>query len=101
MSEVDEQAYIHVAGRQIVDELPFVFWAQIYNGFQFDDDFVFDNHVWYVVANHLVFIIYVDWFLALALHPLSCQFFIERITIDCLEKSESQMAVHFLSRAND
>ena len=55
--EVYQQAYFYAGGFQVVNELGAVGRMEVFDGFQFEDDFVFNEDIGSVFSNQLVIIV--------------------------------------------
>ena len=54
LTKIDEQADFNAGRFEIVDQLGAVGIVEVFDGFQFEDDFVFNDDVGQVVADQLV-----------------------------------------------
>ena len=76
MSEIEKQSDFFMACNQVVYKLPFMFGTQICNSFQFNNHFVFNYHIWDIMPNNFILIIYIY------LH-YACYFFVVKHKNPC------------------
>jgi len=64
-AEVKQEADFNAGSFEIIDELGAMGIVKVFDGFQFEDDFVFHNDVGHIVADQLVVVIDLDPFFLL------------------------------------
>ena len=62
LAEIYQEAYFDAGGFEIIYELGAMGIMEVFDGFQFEDDFVFHDDVGQVVADQLVVVIDLDLF---------------------------------------
>ena len=95
-SEVYQQAYFYAGGFQVVNELGAVGRMEVFDGFQFEDDFVFNKDIGSVFSNQLVIIEYFDSFFLFGVEAGFCQFDQEGVLVDGFKEAESEGVVDFV-----
>ncbi len=71
MAEIDKQSQFFHTCSQVINQLPLMLGSQVNNRFKFNNNFIFNYHVWHIMPYNLSFIIDIYRFLALALQPTS------------------------------
>ena len=95
-SEVYQQAYFYAGGFQIVDELGAVGRVEVFDGFQFEDNFVFNEDIGSVLTDQLVIIKDFNSFFFFSVEAGFCQFDQEGVLVDGFKEAESEGVVDFV-----
>ena len=95
-SEVYQQAYFYAGGFQVVNELGAVGRMEVFDGFQFEDDFVFNEDIGSVFSNQLVIIKDFNSFFFVGVETGFCQFDQEGVLVDGFKEAESEGVVDFV-----
>ena len=74
-----------------------MFWSQISNRLKFNNNLVFNYHIWHIMPNNIPFIIDIYRLLALTLQTTFLQFLIQGITINSLQETKSKFPMNFLN----
>lgn len=93
---VNQQAYFYAGGFQIVDELGAVGRVEVFDGFQYEDDFVFNKDIGSVLSDQLVIIKDFDSFFFFSVETGFCQFDQEGVLVDGFKEAESEGVVDFV-----
>ena len=97
-SKVQQKPHFHISCLQIIDKLEFVFTADAFDSFQFQNNMIVDKNVGKIFAYFLSLEINLYLILCLAVEATSLQFLEKCILIHPFQETKSQRVIYVVKR---